>query len=83
MNTRFLHPVLVLTFLVSAVGCSRTDPQYSLEPFKSCNSLERNIKDQALTQIRWRHAWGGGGYGWGGFGTSYSLAGDDVGMACH
>ncbi|MEE2751595.1 MAG: beta-propeller domain-containing protein, partial [Myxococcota bacterium] len=77
MKSRSLHSLLVLSCLVSVAGCSRTDPQYSLEPFKSCDALERNIKDQAMTQIRWQHAWGGGGYGWGGFGYSAEMGMDD------
>ena len=51
----------VATFVAAilSAACSPTDPSFDLKPFSSCEALEASIKDQAMTEIRWDHAWGG------------------------
>ena len=61
-------PTLLITLALT--GCNLRDPQADLKAFKSCESLEATLKDQAIEEIRWAHSWGGGGIG---FGREYSV----------
>ena len=76
MTFRHGPTTMIALFLFSA--CSPTDPAYDLKPFSSCASLEASIKDQAMTEIRWDHSWGGfqGGFG----AKEHSFSGGDVGV---
>lgn len=64
-----------LTVLLAA-GCNLRDPEVELVAFQSCEALEDSIKDQALEEVRWAYAWGGGG-----FGRSYNTMEDSGAMA--
>lgn len=48
--------VTLLALSAFATGCAR-DPDAALDTFKDCDALERAIKDQALTEVRWQYAW--------------------------
>ena len=68
-----------LSLLSLGIGCRGRDPDFSLAPFSSCDALEASIKDQAITEIRWRYSWGGsgwGGSGWGGFTNEMAMTED-------
>jgi uncharacterized secreted protein with C-terminal beta-propeller domain len=71
--------VLALSVLALGTSCRGKDPDFALAPFASCDALEASIKDQAITEIRWRYSWGGsgwGGSGWGGFSNELAMAED-------
>ena len=68
-----LNCTLPLTVLLVA-GCNLRDPEFALEPFDSCEQLEDSIKGQALEEVRWAYAWGGGGFG---VGVEYTVSGVD------
>ena len=62
--------MLFRSITLALTGCNLRDPQADLKAFKSCESLEATLKDQAIEEIRWAHSWGGGGIG---FGREYSV----------
>ena len=62
-------PTLLITLALT--GCNLRDPQADLQSFKSCDALEKTLKDQAIEEIRWAHSWGAGGIG---FGRSYEMS---------
>ena len=73
--------VLALSILALGTGCRGKDPDFALTPFASCDALEASIKDQAITEIRWRYSWGGsgwGGSGWGGFSNEIAMSEDSA-----
>ena len=63
--------MIALTLLM-ATGCNLRDPSFALEPYRSCDALEKAVKGQAEEEIRWAYAWGGGG-GWS-FGVTYDMS---------
>ena len=61
-------PTLLITLALT--GCNVRDPQADLQSFKSCDALEKTLKDQAIEEIRWAHSWGAGGIGFVGGGAA-------------
>jgi uncharacterized secreted protein with C-terminal beta-propeller domain len=49
--------------VVLAAGCNLRDPEFALDAYESCDALESSIKGQAMEEVRWAYAWGGGGFG--------------------